>query len=34
MTELQSVIISERIRMKRMNFTWIEETFIKSKEGF
>jgi len=34
MTELQSVIIAERIKMKRMNFTWIEETFIKSKEGF
>ena len=34
MTELQAVIIAERIRMKRMNFTWIEETFIKSKEGF
>jgi len=33
MTELQAVIIAERIRMKRMNFTWIEETFIKSKEG-
>jgi guanylate kinase len=34
MTELQAVIIAERIRMKRMNFSWIEETFIKNKEVF
>ena len=30
---LKSIVISERIRMKRMNFSWIEETFIKAKEG-
>jgi guanylate kinase len=34
MLELQSIIISERIKMKRMNFSWIEETFIKNKEVF
>lgn len=34
MAELQAVILSERIRMKRMNFSWIEETFIKNKEVF
>ena len=33
-SELQAVIVAERIRMKRMNFTWIEETFIKNKEVF
>jgi guanylate kinase len=32
--ELQAVIVAERIRMKRMNFMWIEETFIKNKEVF
>jgi guanylate kinase len=30
---LKSIILSERIKMKRMNFSWIEETFIKVKEG-
>ena len=30
---LKAIIISERIRMKRMNFSWIEDTFIKVKEG-
>ncbi len=34
MAELQAVIVAERIRMKRMNFSWIEETFIKNKEVF
>lgn len=34
MTELQALIIAERIKMKRMNFHWIEETFIKNKEVF
>jgi guanylate kinase len=33
-SELQAVIVAERIRMKRMNFMWIEETFIKNKEVF
>lgn len=33
-SELQAVIVAERIRMKRMNFTWIEETFIKNREVF
>lgn len=34
-TELQAVIVAERIKMKQMNFSWIEETFIKhlGKEG-
>ena len=30
---LKSIILAERIKMKRMNFSWIEETFIKVKEG-
>jgi guanylate kinase len=30
---LKAIIVSERIKMKRMNFSWIEETFIKVKEG-
>lgn len=32
--ELEAVILAERIKMKRMNLSWIEETFIKqfSKE--
>ncbi|MBI1823973.1 MAG: guanylate kinase [Nitrospirae bacterium] len=30
---LKAIVISERIKMKRMNFSWIEETFIKVKEG-
>ncbi|HLG21645.1 MAG TPA: guanylate kinase [Candidatus Manganitrophaceae bacterium] len=32
--ELEAVIIAERIKMKQMNLSWIEETFIKqlSKE--
>lgn len=30
---LKAIILSERIKMKRMNFSWIEETFIKVKEG-
>lgn len=32
--ELESVMIAERIKMKQMNLSWIEETFIKqlSKE--
>lgn len=34
LSELQAVIVAERIRMKRMNFMWIEETFIKNKEVF
>ncbi|MFZ5862259.1 MAG: guanylate kinase [Nitrospirota bacterium] len=34
MLELQSIIISERIKMKRMNFSWIEDSFIKNKEVF
>ncbi len=34
MTELQAVILAERIKMKRMNFSWIEDTFIKNKEVF
>lgn len=34
MSELQAVIVSERIKMKRMNFSWIEDTFIKNKEVF
>lgn len=34
MSELQAIIVSERIKMKRMNFSWIEDTFIKNKEVF
>ncbi|MHB8481751.1 MAG: guanylate kinase [Nitrospiria bacterium] len=30
---LKSIIIAERIKMRRMNFSWIEDTFIKVKEG-
>jgi guanylate kinase len=32
--ELEAVILAERIKMKQMNLSWIEETFIKqlSKE--
>jgi guanylate kinase len=32
--ELEAIIVSERIRMKRMNLGWIEENFIKCKEAF
>ena len=32
--ELESIIVSERIRMKKRSFEWIEENFIKNKEGF
>jgi len=32
--ELEAIIISERIRMKIMNLSWIEENFIKIKEVF
>lgn len=28
--ELKSIIMAERIKMKRMNLSWIEENFIKS----
>jgi guanylate kinase len=31
--ELQAIILAERIKMKRMNLGWIEETFIKPKFG-
>ena len=31
--ELEAIIIAERIKMKRMNLSWIEETFIKPKFG-
>jgi guanylate kinase len=31
--ELESIILAERIKMKRMNFSWIEETFIRPKFG-
>ncbi|MBI1822060.1 MAG: guanylate kinase [Nitrospirae bacterium] len=31
--DLKSIILAERIKMRRMNFSWIEETFIKVKEG-
>ncbi len=31
--ELESIIVAERIKMKRMNLSWIEETFIKPKFG-
>jgi guanylate kinase len=31
--ELEAVILAERIKMKRMNLSWIEETFIKPKFG-
>ncbi|MFY9269350.1 MAG: guanylate kinase [Candidatus Manganitrophaceae bacterium] len=27
--EIEAVILAERIKMKQMNFSWIEETFIK-----
>lgn len=30
---LKAIILAERIKMRRMNFSWIEETFIKAKEG-
>ncbi|HXN06808.1 MAG TPA: guanylate kinase [Nitrospiria bacterium] len=30
---LKAIILAERTKMKRMNFSWIEETFIKTKEG-
>lgn len=32
--ELEAIIVSERIRMKRMNLGWIEENFIKRREVF
>lgn len=31
--ELEAIILAERIKMKRMNLSWIEETFIKPKFG-
>ncbi len=31
--DLKAIILAERIKMRRMNFSWIEETFIKIKEG-
>jgi guanylate kinase len=31
--QLEAIILAERIKMKRMNLSWIEETFIKSKFG-
>lgn len=31
--ELESIVLAERIKMKRMNLSWIEETFIKPKFG-
>jgi guanylate kinase len=33
MKELESIVLAERIKMKRMNLSWIEETFIKPKFG-
>lgn len=31
--DLKSIIIAERIKMRRMNLSWIEENFIKNKEA-
>ncbi len=31
--ELQAIVLAERIKMKRMNLSWIEETFIRPKFG-
>lgn len=33
LNDLKSVIIAERIKMRRMNLSWIEENFIKNKEA-
>ncbi len=33
LNDLKSIIIAERIKMKRMNLSWIEENFIKNKEA-
>lgn len=32
--ELESIIVSERIRMKKGSLEWIKEKFIRHKEGF
>ena len=32
LNELESIIVAERIKMKRMNLSWIEENFIRNKE--
>lgn len=33
LNDLESIIIAERIKMRRMNLSWIEENFIKNKEA-
>lgn len=33
LNDLKSIIIAERIKMRRMNLSWIEENFIKNKEA-
>lgn len=33
LNDLRSIIIAERIKMRRMNLSWIEENFIKNKEA-